>query len=64
MKSHNFQGRVCPVSHHRSHHLRQRDPLGDRARLPRPMGLYVDHDEKREEGQVNRLGWEFVKERF
>ena len=39
------------IPHHRSHHLRQRNPMGHRTSLSRTMGLHVDHDEEREEGQ-------------
>ena len=39
------------LPHHGRHHVCQRDPLGDRAGLHGPVGLHVDHDEAREEGQ-------------
>ena len=39
------------LPHHRSHHLRQRNPLGHRTSLSRAMGLHVDHDETGEAGQ-------------
>lgn len=36
--------REGPVPRHRRHHIRERDPLGHRARVHRPVGHHVDHD--------------------